>query len=362
MNNASITARLSAFFIDAVIFMIIVVGLVYGGISFSSILYDKISWYGLSWQNKVVESPYNVYVGEGNVKVMDQISKWYHFEDASVFDTVMVDPTYGFESDSPRIDEFFRIYFSLEYQTQDRIGKSKSIHDFFMDLIEYDPRYQQLSQVEKSEIFGRFTNKYIINLENDYLNIEPPNDYTPFSSFGRHIFKILEEREKDFIGDINHNSLTASKTQRYLVKGEEYYLLADQEQKFVRYISGIGLTATKTSPDKVWVEVSSIDYDFMLSILVLLVIYCIPCMLVIMISWALLESSKLQGTLGKLLLRLKVVDFYGDKIGYDRAFKRAWFRIVSLLWLGLDHIVFYLEDKRSFADRRSGTYVVEKEL
>jgi|WetSurMetagenome_2_1015567.scaffolds.fasta_scaffold152789_2 uncharacterized RDD family membrane protein YckC len=91
-----------------------------------------------------------------------------------------------------------------------------------------------------------------------------------------------------------------------------------------------------------------------------IILYSIVCLFIILLSWALFESSKLQGTPGKLLLHMKVVDEKGNRISYDLAFKRALLRIYSIFILGIGYVYLFGKEHRALHDVWSKTYVVEK--
>jgi uncharacterized RDD family membrane protein YckC len=80
-------------------------------------------------------------------------------------------------------------------------------------------------------------------------------------------------------------------------------------------------------------------------------------------SWlyeALLTSSAWQGTVGKRLLRLKVTDQEGNRIGFGRATGRFFAKILSqmILWIGFIMIGF-TDRKRGLHDMVAGTLVMK---
>jgi len=84
--------------------------------------------------------------------------------------------------------------------------------------------------------------------------------------------------------------------------------------------------------------------------------------LVGILYYAILESSKWQGTVGKIVLKITVVDENGNRVGFWRAFLRAFCMLFSTLILGIGWLmILWTKDKRSLHDMMSGCYVVKKE-
>jgi len=77
--------------------------------------------------------------------------------------------------------------------------------------------------------------------------------------------------------------------------------------------------------------------------------------------YACMESSTLQGTVGKLALGIKVVDLNGDKITFTRATGRYFSKIVSGLILCIGYImVAFTDKKQGLHDIMAGTLVIKK--
>ena len=75
---------------------------------------------------------------------------------------------------------------------------------------------------------------------------------------------------------------------------------------------------------------------------------------------ALLTSSSWQGTVGKRVLRLKVTDEAGNRIGFGRATGRFFAKLLSqfILWIGFIMVAF-TERKRGLHDMMAGTLVMK---
>jgi uncharacterized RDD family membrane protein YckC len=70
------------------------------------------------------------------------------------------------------------------------------------------------------------------------------------------------------------------------------------------------------------------------------------------------ESSSLQGTLGKKLLGIKVVDREGQRLGFGRAIARNLAKIISFIPLGLGFLwVAFSKEKKGWHDMIAKTYV-----
>ena len=77
--------------------------------------------------------------------------------------------------------------------------------------------------------------------------------------------------------------------------------------------------------------------------------------------FALMESSKTQGTLGKMALGLKVTDMDGNRIGFGRATGRYFGKIISGMIMYIGYIMAGLtEKKQALHDMMAGCLVVRK--
>lgn len=81
----------------------------------------------------------------------------------------------------------------------------------------------------------------------------------------------------------------------------------------------------------------------------------------LVLSWlyfALMESSKLQATLGKLAVGLVVTDLHGERIGFLRATGRYFAQLVSafIFFIGFIMVAF-TERKQGLHDMMAGTLV-----
>lgn len=78
---------------------------------------------------------------------------------------------------------------------------------------------------------------------------------------------------------------------------------------------------------------------------------------------SLMESSKYQATLGKMLLRLKVVDREGDKILFRKALMRNVPKVLNLLVPPLYFtfiVIGVSKSKQALHDKVAGTFVIRK--
>ena len=75
---------------------------------------------------------------------------------------------------------------------------------------------------------------------------------------------------------------------------------------------------------------------------------------------ALLTSSSWQGTIGKRVLRLKVVDEAGNRIGFGRATGRFFAKILSSMFFCIGFIMIgFTERKRGLHDMLAATVVMK---
>ncbi len=83
-----------------------------------------------------------------------------------------------------------------------------------------------------------------------------------------------------------------------------------------------------------------------------------------LIDWlyrAIMESSSLQATLGKLAIGAKVVDASGNRISFGRATARHFGKIISALIFFIGFMmVGWDERKQGLHDKMAGTFVVHK--
>jgi uncharacterized RDD family membrane protein YckC len=74
-----------------------------------------------------------------------------------------------------------------------------------------------------------------------------------------------------------------------------------------------------------------------------------------------LESSKLQATLGKKIMGLKVTDIAGQKITFSQANVRYWSKVLSALILfGGFWMMFFFKKKQTLHDWIAGTTVIKQ--
>lgn len=79
----------------------------------------------------------------------------------------------------------------------------------------------------------------------------------------------------------------------------------------------------------------------------------------VVLYFAFMESSKQQGTLGKKIFGLRVVDLSGQRLSFWKAFRRYFGRVVSGIILGIGFLmIFFSERRQALHDRMAGTYVL----
>lgn len=87
-------------------------------------------------------------------------------------------------------------------------------------------------------------------------------------------------------------------------------------------------------------------------------------LIIVVMGWlyyALMESSKSMGTLGKMALGLKVTDMEGDRISFARATGRYFSKIISGMILYIGYIMAGLtEKKQALHDMIASCLVVRK--
>jgi len=92
----------------------------------------------------------------------------------------------------------------------------------------------------------------------------------------------------------------------------------------------------------------------------LVVIYSVLSFIAPWLYYALMESSKFQGTIGKWALKIRVVDEDGKKITFSRATGRYFAKILSSLTLGIGYImVAFTERKQGLHDILARTIILK---
>lgn len=77
--------------------------------------------------------------------------------------------------------------------------------------------------------------------------------------------------------------------------------------------------------------------------------------------FSLMESSKYQGTLGKIALNIKVVDYQGGRISFLRATGRYFSKIISAIIFMIGYIMAgFTAKKQALHDIIAETYVIKK--
>ncbi|MCS7259008.1 MAG: RDD family protein [candidate division WOR-3 bacterium] len=87
-------------------------------------------------------------------------------------------------------------------------------------------------------------------------------------------------------------------------------------------------------------------------------------LILLMVNWlyfSLMESSKLQATLGKLALKIVVTDIKGNPVTFERASARYFAKILSTLTLGVGFILAgFTPRKQALHDIITGCLVIKK--
>lgn len=79
--------------------------------------------------------------------------------------------------------------------------------------------------------------------------------------------------------------------------------------------------------------------------------------------YALMESSKVQGTVGKMALGIVVVDEAMNPLSFGQASVRYWSRLVTGVTLGVGYIMAgFTQHKQTIHDMIARTYVVNKNV
>jgi uncharacterized RDD family membrane protein YckC len=84
-------------------------------------------------------------------------------------------------------------------------------------------------------------------------------------------------------------------------------------------------------------------------------------LMLLFLYYPLLESSKFQGSIGKQILGMKVVDKEGQRIKFWRALVRQFSKVLSFIAAGTGFfMIAFMDKKRGFHDLLVDTYVIER--
>ena len=94
------------------------------------------------------------------------------------------------------------------------------------------------------------------------------------------------------------------------------------------------------------------------------ILYGVIISVTIVINWlyfALMESSKTQGTVGKLVLKIKVTDYDYKRISFARASGRYFGKIISSFIFMIGYIMIaFTEKKQGLHDLMANCYVIKE--
>jgi len=81
----------------------------------------------------------------------------------------------------------------------------------------------------------------------------------------------------------------------------------------------------------------------------------------LILYYAVMESSKLQATVGKLAVGIKVTDLNGERVGFGKALGRSFSRIISYMVFFIGFLIAaFTEKKQALHDLIAGTIVLKK--
>lgn len=112
-------------------------------------------------------------------------------------------------------------------------------------------------------------------------------------------------------------------------------------------------------------ERSGYDFEDPEILVPIIMLYSSIILISTVITWlyyAIMESSKTQGTVGKLVLKIKVTDMEGNRISFGRATGRYFGKILSAMILLIGYILAGLtEKKQALHDMLASCYVMKEE-
>jgi uncharacterized RDD family membrane protein YckC len=106
-------------------------------------------------------------------------------------------------------------------------------------------------------------------------------------------------------------------------------------------------------------EFDDVSLQEILMIVIFIVIFAVFAVILQWLYYSLMESSSKQGTVGKMVLNLKVVDLVGNKISFGRATGRFFGKFLSGLLLNIGYIMAaFTERKQALHDMLAGCLVI----
>ena len=80
-----------------------------------------------------------------------------------------------------------------------------------------------------------------------------------------------------------------------------------------------------------------------------------------LLYWAIFHSSRLQATIGKRMMGLKVTDVKGERVGFGRAIIRELAKIPSALIFSIGFLMAaFTKKKQAMHDKLGGTLVLRR--
>lgn len=125
-------------------------------------------------------------------------------------------------------------------------------------------------------------------------------------------------------------------------------------------IDGIVLAIPLTILAMIFIGVATASGSDALAVILPLLLYII-IFVTAALYYVLLTSSKYQGTVGKMIVGVKVVDHEGNRIGKGRALGRFFSYYLSGMFFSIGYIIAgFTPKKQALHDYIASTYVVKK--
>lgn len=103
----------------------------------------------------------------------------------------------------------------------------------------------------------------------------------------------------------------------------------------------------------------SLIFDLILPEFILFFIHRILIISLFLFYYPLLESSRLQASIGKFVVSIKVVNIKGERLTFRLAFARFLSNIIACLLFFIGIIMIAFTDHRGMHDMMTDTYVVK---
>lgn len=230
----------------------------------------------------------------------------------------------------------------------------------------FQEKFPQYVKEEKDSLQVRYV-YFIPNLGYTYvkeqIRSEIPYNYPNAKLIGKRklkgvLMEIPDHYQAKFVSIAKKKKIPYELTKAYSMGGQEYNLRLSVIPQVLKVVKRVGFIPIKIEPLYKTEREIVIDKNLIRSY-VYLCSYVLFCLLLNILAIAAMESSKIQGTFGKLFMGLKVVDDDSKRITFQRACLRSLYRLLSMILFGYGYFYLLRKGNRTWHDMLSGTFVID---